>query len=171
MPSCTFFAAALSFISFNFAATWPMGDKAIHEHGASLQHGAGCCIRWHSRLTSGYQTAEIKFAKKAWHYHEFCISIAVPLLTCNLVTAIYKTKAKSWFYASLSPIIIIEDLIYRLFFIVSEKTAEIKFAKKAWHYHEFCISIVRFIPNFLFGESFKVLFVRILVQCCVGKSI
>ena len=45
--------------------------------------------------------------------------ISRPLLTCNFVTVIYKTKAKSWFHSSFPPIIIIEDFIYRLFFIVS----------------------------------------------------
>ena len=41
------------------------------------------------------------------------------LLTCNFVTVIYKARAKSWFCLSLSLILIIEDHIYRLFFIVS----------------------------------------------------
>lgn len=44
--------------------------------------------------------------------------IACPLLICDFISVIDKAKVKSEFYPSLLPIIITEDHIYRLFFIV-----------------------------------------------------
>lgn len=72
---------------------------------ATIQNWAQVYESWISCMKDAYQNN-----KKTGGFPP-----AVNIQFCNC----YKAKAKSWFYSSLSPILIMEDLIYRLFFIVS----------------------------------------------------